>query len=243
MKGRDVAGAVLTVAGAAGATACLASVSAGMRDVMQADGGFCASGGPYVIAHQCSGSDVRLIMAGIFGGLLAAAIYAGGTAALGRRGSTAGLIAWAALFGTLGWNFISLGLHPGGQQHSAATGWLITGAMFELMALGGLIALLVSLASDLRGAGRANPVAASMRPLVRAAVPAGFATPQPGGFTAPQPGGAFGWQPGGVPGPSTMAEPPARGAVLLRLGTWFLASLVGAGAGIALASSLISMLR
>lgn len=47
----------------------------------------------------------------------------------------------------------------------------------------------------------------------------------------------------GVPGPGTVAEPPARGAVLLRLGVWLLASLVGAGAGIALAANVISMLR
>lgn len=232
MKGRDIAGAVLTVAGAAGVTACLASVSSGMRDVMVTDGGSCASGGPYVIAHQCSGADLRMLLVGIFGGLLAAGVYAGGTAVLGGRGSTAGQAAWAALFGALGWNFISLGLHPGGQQHSAVTAWLITGAAFEVMALGGLIALLVTVAGDLREAGRVSPVTANMQPLVRAAIPAGQ-----------QPAGPFGWQPGAVPGPGTVAEPPARGAVLLRLGVWLLASLVGAGAGIALASNVISMLR
>jgi hypothetical protein len=232
VKGRDIAGVLLTVAGAAAATACLASVSAGMRDVMQTDGGVCASGGPYVIAHQCSSADIRLIMVGIFGGLLSAGLYAGGTSALGRRASTSGLLAWAALFGLLGWNFLHEGLHPRG---GSGTSYLLTGAMFELMALGGLIVLLLSLISDVRGAGRTSPVAASMRPLVRAAIPAGF--------PAPQPAGSFGWQQGGVPGPSAMAGPPARGAVLLRLGTWVFASLAGAGAGIALSAALISTLR
>ena len=88
---------------------------------MQTDGSFCASGGPYVIAHQCSSSDIRLIMIGIFGALIAAGFYAGGSAGLGSRAASAGLVLWAALFGTLGWNFLSAG-------RAGASGMLFTGA-------------------------------------------------------------------------------------------------------------------
>jgi hypothetical protein len=185
-----------------------------------------------VIAHQCSSADIRLIMVGIFGGLLSAGIYAGGTSALGRRASTSGLLAWAALFGALGWNFINQGLHPRGGPGST---WLLTGAMFGLMALGGLVALLMSLISDIREAGRPNPVAGNTRLLVRAAIPAALSVMQPAG--------TLGWQPSGGAAPGVVADPPGRGAVLLRLGTWLLASLAGAGAGIALGAALISMLR
>ncbi len=84
MSAKRLVAALVAFAGAAAFTACLLSLLSGMRDVMQADGGFCASGGPYVIAHQCSSSDIRLIMIGIFGALIAAGFYAGGTAGRGR---------------------------------------------------------------------------------------------------------------------------------------------------------------
>jgi len=51
VSARRLAGALVTLLGAAGFTACLLSMFSGIRDVMRADRGFCASGGPYVIAH------------------------------------------------------------------------------------------------------------------------------------------------------------------------------------------------
>jgi hypothetical protein len=216
----------------------------GMRDVMVTDGGFCASGGPYVIAHQCSSSDIRLIMVGIFGALIAAGFYAGGTAGLGSKAASAGLILWAALFGTLGWNFLSTG------RHNHASGMLFTGVLFLVMAAGGLLPLLFSLAGDFRKAGRTGPVSpamAGLQPLVRAGVPAAPGL-QPG--TSFQPGAATGfqqagqWQPGPVPTVSTVAGRQAsRGTELLRTGVWLVVSLAGTGFGIALSSSLITMLR
>jgi hypothetical protein len=71
---RRLLGVLLIVFGAAAVSACLRSAFTGMRDVMRSDGGTCASGGPYVIAQQCSSGDVRLIMVGIIGGLVAVAI-------------------------------------------------------------------------------------------------------------------------------------------------------------------------
>jgi len=228
---RRLTGFLLAIAGAAGFTVCLKSLAAGMEDVIRVDGGSCASGGPYVVAHQCSGADIRLIMVGIFGGLVAAAVYAGGTSALGRPGSSAGLLIWTALFGLLGWNFISTGLHPpaGGGTLS---GLLFTGAMFVLMALGGLIVLLVSVTSDLRSAGRPSPAIAGLQPLVRAAVVPGGAV-MPGAMTAP----------GAMITPNSVASPAARGGELLQAGIWLLASVAGAGLGIVLSSTLITLLH
>jgi hypothetical protein len=213
---------------------------------MQADGGFCASGGPYVIAHQCSSPDVRLIMIGIFGALIAAGFYAGGTAGLGSRAASAGLVLWAALFGTLGWNFAAA------SRHSGASGLLFTGVLFLLMAAGGLVPLLFSLAGDLR---RPGPVAADVQPLVGAAVPAGpgvattfgpAATFGPGAAVGYQPAGADwrqGMAPAGVPVRGTVTRAASRSTELLRTGVWLVVSLAGTGYGIALSSSLISMLR
>ena len=59
---------------------------------MQADGGFCASGGPYVVARQCSGGDMRLLMAGILGGLLCTAILVAATAGLHETVSDSGVM-------------------------------------------------------------------------------------------------------------------------------------------------------
>ena len=130
MSAKKLVAALVAFAGATAFTACLLALVDGMRDVAQTDGGFCASGGPYVIAHQCSSSDIRLIMIGIFGALIAAGFYAGGSAGLGSKAASAGLVLWAALFGTLGWNFVSIG-------HSGAPGMLFTGVLFLAMAVGG----------------------------------------------------------------------------------------------------------
>jgi len=88
VSAKRLVAALVAFAGATAFTACLLALVAGMRDVMVTDGGFCASGGPYVIAHQCSSSDIHLIMIGIFGALIAAGFYAGGSA--GRREQDAG---------------------------------------------------------------------------------------------------------------------------------------------------------
>jgi hypothetical protein len=166
VSGKRLVAALVAFGGGTAFTACLLALAAGMRDVMRTDGGFCASGGPYVIAHQCSAADIHLIMAGIFGALIAAAFYAGGSAGLGSKAASAGLLLWAALFGTLGWNFVSAG-------RAGASGMLFTGVLFLVMAAGGLIPVLARLARDLRRpAVRPDPVIPGMQPLVRAAVPA-----------------------------------------------------------------------
>ena len=242
MSAKKLVAALVAFAGATAFTACLLALVDGMRDVAQTDGGFCASGGPYVIAHQCSSSDIRLIMIGIFGALIAAGFYAGGSAGLGSKAASAGLVLWAALFGTLGWNFVSIG-------HSGAPGMLFTGVLFLAMAVGGLIPLLFRLADDLRGpSSQPSPVIPGMQPLVRAAVPT-VPGMQPGPGTTFQPGTTGTFQPGLlpmpglVPGPSAASQAAARSTELLRTGVWLVVSVAGTAFGIALSASLISMLR
>ena len=154
--------------GAAGFVACLISAYVGMRDVMRTSGGFCANGGPYVIAHQCSSGDTKLLIIGIFGMLVSAGVLALATAWLDGPATGVGLLMWAGLFGALGWNFIDLSIHPPKGQ-SGTGGWVASGAVFELMALGGLIPVLMMAVGWLRsGAGRAD----AAPPLVHTAVPA-----------------------------------------------------------------------
>lgn len=221
MSARRIAGAVVALLGAAGVTACLLALSTGMRDVMQADGGVCASGGPYIIAHQCSTADIHLVTLGILGGLLAAACYVGGSAALGGRASSAALLLWAALFGLLGWNFIK-------QGHQA--GLLTTGVSFWVMAAGGLAVALTLLISDLRDGGRSGP-AVPVQPLVHAAVP---------GMPGMQPATGFEF---GAPMTGAAPGPVATGSAALRAVAWLLVSVAGTGLGIAVSHALISALR
>jgi hypothetical protein len=142
-------GVPVTLAGAGGFVAALASLYVGMRDVMRTSGGFCASGGPYVIAHQCSGSDVKLVLFGIFGMLLAALAVLVGLALLRGPLLAASLLMWAGLFGALGWNFLALGFSPPRGQGSGGA-WIACGVVFELMAAGGVIPVLVMLVNGTR---------------------------------------------------------------------------------------------
>ena len=131
-------GVPLTLIGAGGFIAALVSLYRGMRDVMRTNGGFCANGGPYVIAQHCSSSDVKLVLFGVFGMLLAGLAVMVGLALSRGPLLAAGLLMWTALFGALGWNFLSLGLSPPPHQTGTAA-WIVCGVIFELMALGGLI--------------------------------------------------------------------------------------------------------
>lgn len=241
MTVRRLLAALGVVAGAVGCTAFLLSASHGMRDVMVTDGGSCASGGPYVIARQCSGGDMRLLLVGILVGLVCAAAYAAGTAGLGLPASTAGLLTWTALFGVFGWNFIGLNES------------LVTGVVFWLMAFGGLVLALTKLVSGLRDVGRPSPVLGGSQPLVRAVIPPGLAS------TGWQPTD-FGWIPGGAGGPAGAVDDvggaggpaggsggspasPGRAAAVASASAWLVATLVGAAVGIVVSAPLISLLK
>jgi hypothetical protein len=149
-------GVPVTLAGTSGFVAALVSLYIGMRHVMRTSGGYCASGGPYVIAHQCSSSDVKLILFGVFGMLLAAGVLMVGLGLLRGPLLAAGLLMWTGLFGALGWNFLSLGFSPP-PSTSGSGAWIACGVVFELMALGGLIPALMVLVGGLRDRAGSGP--------------------------------------------------------------------------------------
>jgi len=89
-------------------------------------GGFCASGGPYVIETECPDAVVAYVPLSIFGGLAAVAI-----GAVFAQGFGTPLISWAwpILFCGLGTAFLVASTAPGGIT------FLIIGIMFVVMGL------------------------------------------------------------------------------------------------------------
>ncbi|MES1170572.1 MAG: hypothetical protein ABUL47_07790, partial [Leifsonia sp.] len=89
-------------------------------------GGFCASGGPYVIETECPDSVVATVPLSIFGGLAAVAI-----GVIFARGFGMPLISWAwpILFVGLGLAFLFASAQPGGIT------FLIIGILFVAMGL------------------------------------------------------------------------------------------------------------
>lgn len=73
---------------ATGFAASMTAAYRGMRDVMITSGGFCAKGGPYVVANECGDGQTALLLLGVlglfvFGASLAAALSAVGGPVLG----------------------------------------------------------------------------------------------------------------------------------------------------------------
>jgi hypothetical protein len=233
---RRLAAVLLVTAGAGGAALCVRSAYAGMRDVMATDGGSCASGGPYAVAHQCAGADSRLLVAGILGGLLSASVLAVGTSLLGRN-MPGGLLTWTALFAALGWNFVSLGLRPPAGQ-SGSAGWVVCGVVFWLLALGGLVPAASRIGREMRRVRRPDPVRTAMQPLVRAIQLPGLAVAQ-GGPPADAPAS-----------PSANGAASPRPAVRQRQGgdprtarLWLAAAAAGTTAGVLGGSAFVTLLR
>ena len=115
---------------------CLTWTYLSMRAVMDV-GGSCADGGPYVSAQPCpagAGFIGIAIPLGIVAGLAAT------VAAVNLAAPTLVLLAWAALFGSLGWNFFDYAFsYPGGTD----PGFLVCGIVFWLMALPALVVMVV----------------------------------------------------------------------------------------------------
>jgi hypothetical protein len=187
--------------GAFGFAAALTCLYLGMRDLMVNSGGFCASGGPYQInpGQQCESGQIWLLFGGVLLGLVFAFVLVGASSAYGGiKLSGVGLLLWAALFGALGWNFISLGLDPPSNM-SGATGWIVSGVVFWLMALGGLIPGVMALVAYFRDS--AHPERAKSTfdaPLVRANVSFVRSTPGDPAFGQTDPAAT----PEGAPGPA-----------------------------------------
>ncbi len=129
------------IAGAtAGAVACLVAFSRAMRSVMIESGGFCASGGPYVIANECDESAMAILMVALPVGLVLMGLRA--LLTIWVRGPGFGVFpALGIMFAVLGYNFIELGFDPPGEA-SRSWGWIVSGATFWAMALGFMLPLI-----------------------------------------------------------------------------------------------------
>jgi hypothetical protein len=215
------------LAGAAGVAAGLTCAYLAMRDLMVEQGGTCASGGPYAVAagHEC-GSEATLLILGIvalliFGGVFAAATGAGGGPG---SGMDAAFLMWAALFGALGVNFLQLGFDPPQTMHGAG-GWIVSGIVFELMALGGVVPLVWS-AREWVARGGAPEEPLFRDPIVRAKVNEGLVYE-------------------GVPGIAYMARPAGEASPAEPRGAsgglrWLALTVLGAAAGIVAGHALAS---
>jgi hypothetical protein len=146
--------------GVAGLAFCITLLWFGMRAVMDL-GGFCASGGPYVIAVECPDAVLATTPLSILGGFLAAGLMLWGGAALGGAWISLVFLAWPALFLSLGWNFLEYGFSPpdGGWVWS----WLFCGVLFVLM--GGVP--LIAVIGAVRDGGDGGRAYASGRVVIR----------------------------------------------------------------------------
>ena len=138
--GVPVKAAALAAFGYAGGAMCIVLIFLGMRSVMDI-GGFCAEGGPYVIAQGCPDAATPSLLLGMFGLFLFGAIATGyGIRSAGSgplRRSSAGRRCSACSAGT-SWS-TACSIRAG---RWIELGWAICGVVFWLMAAGPLIALL-----------------------------------------------------------------------------------------------------
>ena len=120
----------------AGLTLAIWSLSDGMRAVMEI-GGSCGDDPTYGFYQPCPDGVASSIMLGVFGGLFAAGVSV--LAAWRARVPQLGLLAWPALFGVLGWNFLDFGVRAtvssDGGVPPGDSGLLICGVVFEAMAI------------------------------------------------------------------------------------------------------------
>ena len=136
---------LITMLGWAGLAACLTLVYLAMRSVMDI-GGACADGGPYVPAQSCPEGSTAALLLGIFGGMGSAFLASIGGIGVGGIWAATPILAWSALFGALGWNFIDYGIvnPPFGQIE---WGWAICGILFWGMAAFPLLGLVPMLSA------------------------------------------------------------------------------------------------
>jgi hypothetical protein len=118
--------------GVAGLAASLTILWLGMRAVLDV-GGYCAEGGPYVIAQHCPEGTALLIPLAIFAGLGSAALVGWKGSQLGAPWAALVGLAWPALFISLGWNFLEFALWPPPGMDGIQLGWLIPGILFVVM--------------------------------------------------------------------------------------------------------------
>ncbi len=146
MDGRAVLRWTGSLVGLAGVAFSLTLLFKSMRAV-QSIGGFCASGGPYQIAHPCPKGVAGLFPLAIIGGLIFLGLF---YACAGEKGRVVALFAWPALFLSLGWNFLDYGLHLT-SGHGVNAGFLTCAVIFILMGAVPLIYFIPELFEALTG--------------------------------------------------------------------------------------------
>src|SRR3954453_2046071 len=131
----------LYLLGVFGLSASLTILWLGMRAVLDV-GGYCAEGGPYVIAQHCPAGTALLIPLSIFAGLGSAALMAWEGAKLGSPWAALVGLACPAPFISLGWNFPQFAFPPPEGMDGIELGWLIPGVLFVIMGAVPLIGFL-----------------------------------------------------------------------------------------------------
>lgn len=137
-QGPRVIDVVLYLFGVAGLAAAITLLFLGMRAVMDV-GGMCAEGGPYVIEQHCPDGAPLVTFLGFMGGFASLLLAGWKGASIGGGAGYVVYLAWPAVFGVLGFNFLQYGFDAPGDDPGWAWGWLVTGVVFETMALGPLL--------------------------------------------------------------------------------------------------------
>jgi hypothetical protein len=171
-----IIGSTISVVGFASGVTLL---NIGMRHVEKTAGGFCASGGPYVIANQCGATETKQIFIGIAAMLVFGACFGGITAWADGPALTPSGLMWAALFISLGIEFILVG---------AGTG-LFIGIMFIAMGAVGLYPPISDGWAWIKRGGEpeVEPLAFGGKEIVHAHVPKPTAVAAAPVFTPPPP--------------------------------------------------------
>lgn len=134
----SILGFLLALLSAAGVAAAIALLYNGMSVIMQTQGGFVATGGPYEIVHPAP-DWVWLLPASIFAGVVFVALNL--FAAQRGWGINLTLFMWMGTFIALGWNFLRLGFNPPPGMEGA-WGWIVSGIVFWIMGFAPVLILI-----------------------------------------------------------------------------------------------------
>jgi hypothetical protein len=140
----SVTGIGVALAAAAGVAAAITLLYSAMAYIMIASGGMVASGGPYAIEHPAP-SWIAAFPLSIFAML--------GFAGLGIYGSNRGwginpvAPTWAALFLSLGWNFLRVGMLAVRAGATAGWTWVVCGVFFWVMGVAPIVGAVRAVAS------------------------------------------------------------------------------------------------
>lgn len=127
---------VLLFVGVTGLSASITAMFLAMRAVLGV-GGFCAEGGPFVIATPCPPGVTELMFPAMLGWFIFAGVIAAAGSRLGGVFGTLAFLAWPGLFLALGWNFLEFGLAP--PEGGIEMGFFVPGVIFWLMGGGPLL--------------------------------------------------------------------------------------------------------